>query len=52
MRRLWLDVVVFLGIMVVAAARLPTPFGGDQALNLLIGQVIHDGGSHTESCGI
>ena len=29
----------------LAAARLPTPFGGDQALNLLIGQVIHDGGS-------
>jgi hypothetical protein len=45
MRIIWLDILVFLGILIVAIARLPTPFGGDQALNLLFGQVIYHGGS-------
>ena len=42
---LWLDVVVFLCLLVLGAASLPIPFGGDQGLNLLIGQVIADGGA-------
>jgi hypothetical protein len=46
MRRIfWLDFVVFLSIVVLGASRLPAPFGGDQALNLLLGQLISRGGS-------
>ena len=39
------DVAVFAGIVVLAAARLMTPFTGDQALNMLMGQVIAEGGT-------
>jgi hypothetical protein len=41
----WLDLVVFLCLLVLGAASLPIPFGGDQGLNLLIGQVIAEGGA-------
>jgi hypothetical protein len=41
----WLDLVVFLWLLVLGAASLPIPFGGDQGLNLLIGQVIAEGGA-------
>ena len=41
----WLDILVFLGILTVAVARLPTPLGGDQAQNVLIAQVIDEGGA-------
>ncbi len=44
-RVFWLDVVVFLSLLAVGAASLPLPFGGDQGLNLLIGQVISEGGA-------
>ena len=41
----WLDLVVFLCLLCLGAASLPIPFGGDQGLNLLIGQVIAEGGA-------
>src|SRR4030095_3337989 len=41
----WLDVVVFLCLLVLGAASLPIPFSGDQGLNLLIGKVISEGGA-------
>jgi len=41
----WLDLVVFLCLLALGAASLPTPFGGDQGLNILIGQVISEGGA-------
>jgi 4-amino-4-deoxy-L-arabinose transferase-like glycosyltransferase len=44
-RRAALDVVVFAGILIVGFARLPEPFTGDQALNMLMGRVITDGGA-------
>ena len=44
-RQLVLDVVVFGGILLLALARLPEPFFGDQALNVLMGQVIANGGA-------
>ena len=45
LRILWPDVVGFAIVLTIGLARLPTPFGGDQALNLLMGQLIHDGGA-------
>ncbi len=46
MRRIfWLDIVVFLLILGVGIAHLPTPFAGDQALNLLMGRLIYEGGA-------
>ena len=47
----WLDLVVFLCLLVLGAASLPIPFGGDQGLNLLIGQVIAEGGAPIAMCG-
>jgi dolichyl-phosphate-mannose-protein mannosyltransferase len=44
-RTFWLDFVVLPSIFVLGASRLPAPFGGDQALNLLLGQMISRGGS-------
>ncbi len=44
-RQVALDLFAFTGIVLVALARLPEPFFGDQALNMLMGQVIADGGS-------
>ena len=44
-RVFWLDPIVFLGIIVIGATSVSIPFGGDQGLNLLIGQVIADGGA-------
>jgi hypothetical protein len=44
-RRHALDIVVFAGILIVGFARLPAPFTGDQALNMLMGRVIADGGA-------
>jgi hypothetical protein len=44
-RMYWRDLVVFLCLLGLGAASLPTPFGGDQGLNILIGQVIADGGA-------
>jgi hypothetical protein len=41
----WLDLIVFLCLLVFGAASLPIPFGGDQGLNLLIGKVIAEGGA-------
>jgi hypothetical protein len=40
-----LDLVVFTGVLLLGLARLPEPFFGDQALNLLMGEVIADGGT-------
>jgi hypothetical protein len=40
-----LDVIVFACVVLVGLARLPTPFDGDQALNLLMGRVIAQGGA-------
>jgi hypothetical protein len=45
MRRFGLDVAVFGGILLLGLARLPEPFTGDQALNMLMGRVIADGGA-------
>lgn len=45
MRRFALDLAVFGGILLLGVARLPAPFTGDQALNLLMGQVIAHGGT-------
>jgi hypothetical protein len=46
MRRIaWLDIITLVVVLMVGAARLPTPFAGDQALNLLMGKVIYQGGS-------
>jgi hypothetical protein len=42
---LWVDAAAAGVILVIALTRLPTPFGGDQALNLLMGRVIAEGGS-------
>jgi hypothetical protein len=44
-RRHALDIVVFGGILIVGFARLPAPFTGDQALNMLMGRVIANGGA-------
>jgi hypothetical protein len=44
-RRHALDIVVFAGILIVGVARLPAPFTGDQALNMLMGRVVADGGA-------
>ena len=44
-RRHALDIVVFAGILIVGFARLPAPFTGDQALNMLMGRVVADGGA-------
>jgi hypothetical protein len=40
-----LDVVVFGGILLLGLGRLPSPFTGDQALNMLMGKVIAHGGA-------
>ena len=40
-----LDVAVFGAILLLGLARLPAPFTGDQALNMLMGKVIADGGA-------
>jgi hypothetical protein len=40
-----LDVAVFVGILLLGLGRLPAPFTGDQALNMLMGEVIADGGA-------
>ena len=40
-----LDVAVFVGIMLLGLAHLPTPFHGDQAINMLMGKVVASGGS-------
>ncbi len=40
-----LDIAVFGGILVLGLARLPAPFTGDQALNMLMGKVIAHGGA-------
>lgn len=40
-----LDIGVFVGIVVLGLARVPAPFTGDQALNMLIGKVIAHGGA-------
>jgi hypothetical protein len=45
MRWFLLDVGVFAAILIVALARLPEPLFGDQALNMLMGQTIAEGGS-------
>lgn len=39
------DVVVFTLIIVIGVSRLPAPFTGDQALNMLMGRVIANGGA-------
>jgi len=44
-RRHALDIVVFAGILIVGIARLPAPFTGDQALNMLMGRVVAHGGA-------
>jgi hypothetical protein len=44
-RRHALDILVFAGIVIVGFARLPAPFTGDQALNMLMGRVIANGGA-------
>jgi hypothetical protein len=44
-RVFWLDLAVFFCLLVLGAASLPIPFGGDQGLNLLIGQLIAEGGA-------
>ena len=44
-RVFWLDVVVFLCVLTLGTTSLPVPFGGDQGLNLLIGQEIAEGGA-------
>jgi hypothetical protein len=44
MRRFVVDTVVFIGILVIGLARLPEPFFGDQALNMLMGKIIANGG--------
>ncbi len=44
-RRHAFDLVVFAGILIVGIARLPAPFTGDQALNMLMGRVVADGGA-------
>ncbi len=41
----WRDITIFLAILVVGISRLPAPLGGDQALNLLMGRLIYQGGS-------
>jgi hypothetical protein len=43
-RRFALDVLVFVAIVLIGVSRLPTPFTGDQALNMLMGRVIVHGG--------
>jgi len=40
-----LDLAVFAGILIVGIARLPAPFTGDQALNMLMGRVVAGGGA-------
>lgn len=45
MRRYALDGAVFAGILVLGLVHLPTPFTGDQALNMLMGQIIAEGGA-------
>jgi hypothetical protein len=40
-----LDLAVFGVIVLLGVARLPEPFTGDQALNMLMGQVIAEGGA-------
>jgi hypothetical protein len=44
MRRLIVDAVVFVGLLVIGLARLPEPFFGDQVLNMLMAQVVAQGG--------
>jgi hypothetical protein len=44
-RRHALDIIVFAGILIVGVARLPAPFTGDQALNMLMGRVVANGGA-------
>jgi uncharacterized MnhB-related membrane protein len=39
-----LDIVVFVGIVILGLARVPGVFTGDQALNMLMGKVIASGG--------
>jgi hypothetical protein len=41
----WLDVFAWVFMLAVGTARLPTPLGGDQALNLLMGELISQGGA-------
>jgi hypothetical protein len=45
LRRHALDIIVFAGILIVRLARLPAPFTGDQALNMLMGRVVANGGA-------
>jgi hypothetical protein len=40
-----IDVAVFAGILLLGLGRLPAPFTGDQALNMLMGEVIAHGGA-------
>lgn len=40
-----LDVAVFAVILLLGLARLPAPFTGDQALNMLLGKLIANGGA-------
>jgi len=44
-RRFAVDAAIFASILIVGFARLPTPFTGDQALNMLMGRVVADGGA-------
>jgi hypothetical protein len=44
-RASWRDIAIFLAILAVGMGQLPTPLGGDQALNLLMGRLIYQGGS-------
>lgn len=44
MRRHALDVAIFGCLLLLGVARLAEPFTGDQALNMLMGKVIADGG--------
>jgi Dolichyl-phosphate-mannose-protein mannosyltransferase len=45
LRRFAVDAAVFACILLLGFARLPAPFTGDQALNMLMGRVIADGGA-------
>jgi hypothetical protein len=44
-RRFAVDAAIFASILILGLVRLPAPFTGDQALNMLMGRVIADGGA-------